>query len=43
VIGIHIRLLDGKGGDLLTEFFSSSAVKTAVDKKARKSSLSKAD
>jgi hypothetical protein len=43
VLGIHVRLHDGKGGNLLTEFFSSSAVKTAVGKKARESALSKAD
>jgi hypothetical protein len=43
VIGIHVRLLDRKSGDFLTEFFSSSAVKTAVGKKGRESTLSKAD
>jgi hypothetical protein len=43
VIGIHVRLHDGKGGSLISEHFSSSAVKTAVGKKARDSSLSKAD
>jgi hypothetical protein len=37
VIGIYIRLLDGNGGDLLTEFYSSSSVKTAAEKKARDS------
>ena len=43
VIGIHVRLLDRDGGDMLTEFFSSSSVKTAVGKKARDSTLSKTD
>lgn len=43
VIGIHVRLHDRQSDDFLSEYFSSSAVKTAVDKKARKSTLSKAD
>jgi hypothetical protein len=40
VIGIYVRLLDGKGGDLLTEYYSSSSVKTAAEKKARDSAPS---
>jgi hypothetical protein len=35
VIGIYVRLLDSNGGDLLTEYYSSSSVKIAAEKKAR--------